>query len=634
MIFLVLCVVSAMGGGVVFVITTTAWIHQSGPITALSSYPQQRYQSLKRAVLQELAFGGIMGLGTVRAREVAICAMGTENFVPCHNVTANLAAGFQNGEELQRHCKELSSSASSSSSSSSSSMLRCLIPPPKAYRLPLRWPDSQDTVWLHNVKRPGDNHLHAAAAVRKMKRAMLVESSAQISFTGELAQITDDYTQQIAVMLGLANDAVFSKTGIRTVLDVGCCFGSLAAHFVSHNVITLTVDPYRIDGGNAQIALERGLPAVLGSLTSSQQLPVPSFAFDMVHCAIEFKSKDSITILEIDRILRPGGYFVWTSSPDQLQGGVSGRALHDDEKVEKEIAELANRICWDLVSQRGRTTIWQKTSDSACLKSRSRVIKPKVCGQGTYDPEFAWEQKQRPCLSEGPNARWHPVDKQPKWPNRLLVAPPEQDRVSAVGLASEEVMDDMTHIESVTWKAVVKDYWTLLTPLIFSDNPKRPSDDDPLPPSNLVRNVMDMNAGYGDFNAALLLAGKPVWVMNVIPTTVANTLPIVYDRGLIGIMHDWCEAFPTYPRTYDLVHGAHLLSLEQHRARPCSLARLFLEIDRILRPEGWVLLRDEVQLIEDARVAATQIRWDARIIEVAGESNQRLLVCQKTFWKA
>ncbi len=167
MIFLVLCVVSAMGGGVVFVITTTAWIHQSGPITALSSYPQQRYQSLKRAVLQELAFGGIMGLGTVRAREVAICAMGTENFVPCHNVTANLAAGFQNGEELQRHCKELSSSASSSSSSS---MLRCLIPPPKAYRLPLRWPDSQDTVWLHNVKRPGDNHLHAAAAVRKMKR--------------------------------------------------------------------------------------------------------------------------------------------------------------------------------------------------------------------------------------------------------------------------------------------------------------------------------------------------------------------------------------------------------------------------------------------------------------------------------
>ncbi len=63
---------------------------------------------------------------------------------------------------------------------------------------------------------------------------------------------------------------------------------------------------------------------------------------------------------------------MWTSSPDQFQGGVSGRALHDDEKVEKEIAELANRICWDLVSQRGRTTIWQKTSDSACLKSRYR----------------------------------------------------------------------------------------------------------------------------------------------------------------------------------------------------------------------------------------------------------------------
>jgi len=49
---------------------------------------------------------------------------------------------------------------------------------------------------------------------------MLVESSAQISFTGELAQITDDYTQQIAVMLGLANDAVFSKTGVSLPISL------------------------------------------------------------------------------------------------------------------------------------------------------------------------------------------------------------------------------------------------------------------------------------------------------------------------------------------------------------------------------------------------------------------------------
>jgi len=52
---------------------------------------------------------------------------------------------------------------------------------------------------------------------------MLVESSAQISFTGELAQITDDYTQQIAVMLGLANDAVFSKTGVSLPICLSVC---------------------------------------------------------------------------------------------------------------------------------------------------------------------------------------------------------------------------------------------------------------------------------------------------------------------------------------------------------------------------------------------------------------------------
>lgn len=45
-----------------------------------------------------------------------------------------------------------------------------------------------------------------------------------------------------------------------------------------------------------------------------------------------------------------------------------------------------------------------------------------------------------------------------------------------------------------------------------------------------------------------------------------------------------CEAFPTYPRTYDLVHAAGLLSLEAEQHR-CSMLDIFTEIDRILRPE-------------------------------------------------
>lgn len=51
-----------------------------------------------------------------------------------------------------------------------------------------------------------------------------------------------------------------------------------------------------------------------------------------------------------------------------------------------------------------------------------------------------------------------------------------------------------------------------------------------------------------------------LWVMNVIPIDSPDTLPIIYERGLFGIYHDWCESFSTYPRTYDLLHANHLFS--------------------------------------------------------------------------
>lgn len=48
-----------------------------------------------------------------------------------------------------------------------------------------------------------------------------------------------------------------------------------------------------------------------------------------------------------------------------------------------------------------------------------------------------------------------------------------------------------------------------------------------------------------------------------------------------------CEAFPTYPRTYDLVHADGLLTLEfsQNSHSRCGMLDLFVEIDRLLRPE-------------------------------------------------
>lgn len=44
---------------------------------------------------------------------------------------------------------------------------------------------------------------------------------------------------------------------------------------------------------------------------------------------------------------------------------------------------------------------------------------------------------------------------------------------------------------------------------------------------------------FGRFATALIDHGLDSWVMNVVPISGRNTLPVLYDRGLIGVNHDW-----------------------------------------------------------------------------------------------
>lgn len=46
-----------------------------------------------------------------------------------------------------------------------------------------------------------------------------------------------------------------------------------------------------------------------------------------------------------------------------------------------------------------------------------------------------------------------------------------------------------------------------------------------------------MNSNLGGFAAAL--KDMDVWVMNVAPTNKSSRLKIIYDRGLIGTVHNW-----------------------------------------------------------------------------------------------
>ncbi|CDY51215.1 BnaA06g39940D [Brassica napus] len=523
-----------------------------------------------------------LSLGT-SLKEFPLCGKERESYVPCYN-----------GDELDRHCEFEREKE------------RCVVRPPRDYKIPLRWPLGRDIIWSGNVKITKDQFLSSGTVTTRL---MLLEEN-QITFHSEDGLIFDgvkDYARQIAEMIGLGSDTEFAQAGVRTVLDIGCGFGSFGAHLVSLKLMPICIAKYEATGSQVQLALERGLPAMIGNFFS-KQLPYPSLSFDMVHCAqcgITWDIKaDAMLLLEVDRVLKPGGYFVLTSPTNKAQGN-----LPDTKKtsISTRVNELSKKICWSLTAQQDESFLWQKTADSNCYSSRSQDSIP-LCKDGDSVPYY---HPLVPCISGTTSKRWIPIQ------NRSAVAGTTSAELEIhgnlfcllSGVKPEEFSED-----TQVWRSALKNYWSLLTPLIFSDHPKRPGDEDPLPPFNMIRNVMDMNARFGNLNSALLEQGKSAWVMNVVPVNARNTLPIILDRGFSGVLHDWCEPFPTYPRTYDMLHANELLThLSSER---CSLMDLFLEMDRILRPEGWVVISDKLGVIEMARAMATRVRWEARVIDL------------------
>lgn len=55
----------------------------------------------------------------------------------------------------------------------------------------------------------------------------------------------------------------------------------------------------------------------------------------------------------------------------------------------------------------------------------------------------------------------------------------------------------------------------------------------------IIMSVIPFSCDFGRFAAALIDYGIDCWVMNVVPVSGPNALPVIYDRGLIGVVHDW-----------------------------------------------------------------------------------------------
>ncbi|KAG8094159.1 hypothetical protein GUJ93_ZPchr0012g21239 [Zizania palustris] len=423
---------------------------------------------------------------------------------------------------------------------------RCLIPAPLNYKNPFKWPQSRDYAWYDNIP-------HRELSIEKAVQNWIQVEGNRFRFPGGGTMFphgADAYIDDIDALISLTDGS------IRTALDTGCGVASWGAYLIKRNIIAMSFAPR--DSHEAQ-----------------------------VQCLIPWNKLDGIYLIEVDRVLRPGGYWILSGPPIHWKRHFKGwERTEEDLKQEQDgIEDLAKRLCWK-----------------------------KICQSN--DVDSAWYKKMETCISPLPDVNSEDEvagGVLEKWPKRAFAVPPRITRGSVSGLTAEKFQED-----NKLWAERVDYYKKLIPPLA----------------KGRYRNVMDMNAGMGGFAAALMK--YPLWAMNVVPSgSVHDSLGVIYERGFIGTYQDWCEAFSTYPRTYDLIHADKIFSFIRAGIDfRCDITYILLEMDRILRPEGTVIFRDSVEVLIKIQAITEGMRWKSQIMDhESGPFNpEKILVAVKTYW--
>ncbi|CAL9019300.1 unnamed protein product [Prunus brigantina] len=510
------------------------------------------------------------------------------DFIPCLD---NLQAikslhSTKHYEHRERHCPEEAPT--------------CLLPVPEGYRRSIEWPKSREKIWYYNVP-------HTKLAQVKGHQNWVKVTGEYLTFPGGGTQFKRGALHYIDFIQESVPDIAWGKRS-RVILDVGCGVASFGGYLFDRDVLAMSFAPKDEHEAQVQFALERGIPAI-SAVMGTKRLPFPSKVFDVVHCArcrVPWHIEGGKLLLELNRVLRPGGFFVWSATPVYQK-------LADDVQIWNAMKELTKALCWELVSINKDTingvgaAIYRKPTSNECYEKRSQSD-PPICAN-TDDPNAAWNVPLQACLHKVPvDAKERGSEWPEQWPSRLDKTP-YWLLSSQVGVYGKPAPEDFT-ADYEHWKRVVTKSYLNGMGINWSS----------------VRNVMDMRAVYGGFAAAL--KDLKIWVMNVVSVDSPDTLPIIYERGLFGIYHDWCESFSTYPRSYDLLHADHLFSKLKKR---CNLVAVVAEVDRILRPEGKLIVRDDVGTINELENMVKSMQWEVRM--TYSKDKEGLLCVQKSLWR-
>ncbi|KAG2539014.1 hypothetical protein PVAP13_9NG376642 [Panicum virgatum] len=250
---------------------------------------------------------------------------------------------------------------------------------------PLRWPKSKDQCWYRNVPYDWINS-------QKSNQHWLAKDGDRFRFPGGGTMFPNGVGAYVDAMRALIPG--MRDGTVRTALDTGCGVASWGGDLLARGILTVSLAPRDNHEAQVQFALERGIPAILG-IISTQRLSFPSAAFDMAHCSrclIPWTEFGGLYLLEIHRVLRPGGFWVLSGPPTYYENRWHG---------------------WN-------TTAQAQKADLDRLKKMLAAI---------VDPDAAWYVPVRPCFT-APSARYKKLgNSTPKWPQRLTIAP---ERINVV----------------------------------------------------------------------------------------------------------------------------------------------------------------------------------------------------------
>lgn len=100
---------------------------------------------------------------------------------------------------------------------------------------------------------------------------------------------------------------------------------------------------------------------------------------------------DGLYLIEIDRILRPGGYWVLSGPPINWRENYKGWETEPEvlEREQNILEDLAKRLCWKKVAEGEGFGVWQKpTNHIQCIQLKKTLRYPEFCN--TSDADAGW----------------------------------------------------------------------------------------------------------------------------------------------------------------------------------------------------------------------------------------------------